>query len=110
MPDGKRKRRHHSNRARREWYARHRACRFQRRFGLTSGPDRAAGRIPCLIETSTNGGSGYYLNNSGAEKLAFAHFGQTVGGKVRDSLFKQPVLNPQPASCRSASIMCTASF
>jgi hypothetical protein len=34
MPDGKRKRRHDSNRARREWYARHRARRFQRRFGL----------------------------------------------------------------------------
>jgi len=33
MPDGKRKRRHSPNRAKRAWYARHRARRFQRRFG-----------------------------------------------------------------------------
>jgi hypothetical protein len=34
MPDGKRKRRHDVNRARRQWYAQHRARRFLRRFGL----------------------------------------------------------------------------
>ena len=35
MPDGQRKRRWSSNLARRHWYARHRAERFFRRFGLT---------------------------------------------------------------------------
>ena len=34
MPDGKRKRRHSPNRAKRQWYARYRALRFGRRFGL----------------------------------------------------------------------------
>lgn len=34
MPDGKRKRRHSPLQARREWYAKHRSFRFQRRFGL----------------------------------------------------------------------------
>jgi hypothetical protein len=34
MPDGKRKRRHSPNKTRRDWYARHRSTRFQRRFGL----------------------------------------------------------------------------
>ena len=33
MPDGKRKRRHSPLRAKREWYAKHRAERFRRRFG-----------------------------------------------------------------------------
>lgn len=36
MPDGKRKRRHSENKSRRDWYARHRSSRFQRRFGLGS--------------------------------------------------------------------------
>jgi hypothetical protein len=36
MPDGKRKRRHSSNKNRRDWYARHRSFRFSRRFGLAS--------------------------------------------------------------------------
>ena len=42
MPDGKRKRRHAPNKAKRQWYARHRASRFRRRFGLnaTPGADR----------------------------------------------------------------------
>lgn len=35
MPDGRRKRRHSIDKARRDWYAHHRACRFCRRFGLT---------------------------------------------------------------------------
>ncbi len=34
MPDGRRKRRHSPNKTRRDWYARHRSARFQRRFGL----------------------------------------------------------------------------
>ncbi len=34
MPDGKRKRRHSENTAKRQWYALHRARRFRRRFGL----------------------------------------------------------------------------
>ena len=34
MPDGKRKRRFSPNKAKREWYSRHRAIRFNRRFGL----------------------------------------------------------------------------
>jgi hypothetical protein len=34
MPDGKRKRRHSPDKSRRDWYARHRSARFQRRFGL----------------------------------------------------------------------------
>ena len=37
MPDGKRKRRHSENKSRRDWYARHRSARFQRRFGLGCG-------------------------------------------------------------------------
>ena len=32
MPDGKRKRRHSENAAKRRWYAYHRAKRFARRF------------------------------------------------------------------------------
>lgn len=36
MPDGKRKRRHSSNKTRRDWYARHRSARFTRRFGLAT--------------------------------------------------------------------------
>jgi hypothetical protein len=34
MPDGKRKRRHSQNQAKRRWYAMHRARRFKRRFWL----------------------------------------------------------------------------
>jgi len=34
MPDGKRKRRHSPNRAKRQWYVQYRASRFGRRFGL----------------------------------------------------------------------------
>ena len=34
MPDGKRKRRHCLNKAKRQWYARHRAERFRRRFSV----------------------------------------------------------------------------
>ena len=34
MPDGKRKRRHSGNPAKRRWYALHRAHRFRRRFWL----------------------------------------------------------------------------
>jgi hypothetical protein len=33
MPDGKRKRRHSQNKAKRDWYATSRAFRFARRFG-----------------------------------------------------------------------------
>jgi hypothetical protein len=36
MPDGTRKRRFSLNPARRRWYAKHRAVRFFRRFGLTA--------------------------------------------------------------------------
>jgi hypothetical protein len=36
MPDGKRKRRHSPQKARRDWYARYRSLRFQRRFGLSN--------------------------------------------------------------------------
>jgi len=36
MPDGRRKRRHSPNKSRRDWYARHRSVRFQRRFGLVA--------------------------------------------------------------------------
>jgi hypothetical protein len=36
MPDGKRKRRHSKNTAKRTWYARHRAIRFARHFGFAS--------------------------------------------------------------------------
>ena len=39
MPDGKRKRRHGPNKAKRDWYARHRASRFRRRFGLPATPE-----------------------------------------------------------------------
>lgn len=35
MPDGKRKRRHSTNKAKREWYAKWRSIRFARRFGWT---------------------------------------------------------------------------
>ena len=35
MPDGRRKRRHSVNAARRTWYAEHRSRRFCRRFGWT---------------------------------------------------------------------------
>jgi hypothetical protein len=38
MPDGKRKRRHSPNKPRRDWYARYRSFRFQRRFGLPALP------------------------------------------------------------------------
>ena len=34
MPDGKRKRRHSTDKAKREWYAHDRAMRFQKRFGF----------------------------------------------------------------------------
>jgi hypothetical protein len=34
MPDGKRKRRHSQDQAKRRWYALHRARRFRRRFWL----------------------------------------------------------------------------
>ena len=34
MPDGKRKRRHSENKAKREWYALHRSKRFVKRFGF----------------------------------------------------------------------------
>ncbi|GAA5506068.1 hypothetical protein Rcae01_01518 [Novipirellula caenicola] len=36
MPDGKRKRRHSQNRAKRAWYAYYRALRFNHRFGLVA--------------------------------------------------------------------------
>jgi len=35
MPDGKRKRRHSKDRAKRQWYAYWRSVRFTRHFGLT---------------------------------------------------------------------------
>ncbi|MCA9156605.1 MAG: hypothetical protein R3C99_04265 [Pirellulaceae bacterium] len=38
MPDGKRKRRHSTNAARRRWYAHFRSQRFARRFGFAAGP------------------------------------------------------------------------
>lgn len=34
MPDGKRARRHCTNKAKRRWYARYRSIRFHRRFGI----------------------------------------------------------------------------
>ena len=34
MPDGKRKRRHSTNKAKRQWYALHRSKRFAKRFGF----------------------------------------------------------------------------
>jgi hypothetical protein len=34
MPDGTRHRRFSANSAKRQWYARHRAIRFARRFGI----------------------------------------------------------------------------
>ncbi len=37
MPDGKRKRRHSPQKAKRDWYAQYRSIRFNRRFGLFSG-------------------------------------------------------------------------
>ncbi len=37
MPDGKRKRRHSRNRAKRLWYAIYRSRRFARRFGNFTG-------------------------------------------------------------------------
>ncbi len=44
MPDGTRKRRFSENQCRRRWYARHRAIRFQRRFGLASAELKVARR------------------------------------------------------------------
>ena len=44
MPDGTRKRRFSRNQARRRWYAKNRAARFFRRFGLTSAP-----QLPCVF-------------------------------------------------------------
>jgi len=38
MPDGKRKRRHSANQAKRTWYALHRAVRFAKRFGWPNQP------------------------------------------------------------------------
>jgi len=46
MPDGKRKRRHSSDAAERRWYARYRALRFARRFGLCELGDEATGDDP----------------------------------------------------------------
>lgn len=43
MPDGKRKRRHSVNQARRRWYAQHRSRRFSRRFGWGENTSSAAG-------------------------------------------------------------------
>ncbi len=40
MPDGKRKRRHSKNTAKRQWYAQHRAVRFGLRFGLGNRTQR----------------------------------------------------------------------
>jgi hypothetical protein len=52
MPDGKRKRRHSPNRAKRTWYAIHRARRFARRFGIVSRVLKPAcvpsGRRSCI--------------------------------------------------------------
>ena len=45
MPDGKRKRRHSVNRAKRRWYAHHRAQRFTCRFGLFSTSQLWAGLL-----------------------------------------------------------------
>ena len=47
MPDGRRKRRHGPNKAKRDWYARHRASRFRRRFGLTFTPP--TDRLPVAL-------------------------------------------------------------
>ena len=40
MPDGKRKRRHSTNPARRRWYANHRARRFARRIWEAANADQ----------------------------------------------------------------------
>ncbi len=40
MPDGTRNRRFSTNAAKRHWYARHRAIRFSRRFGLADASVR----------------------------------------------------------------------
>ncbi len=37
MPDGTRNRRFSTNTAKRQWYAKHRALRFARRFGIANG-------------------------------------------------------------------------
>jgi hypothetical protein len=44
MPDGKRKRRHSEDEAKRRWYALHRARRFKRRFWMLS--DKPAKSAP----------------------------------------------------------------
>lgn len=44
MPDGKRKRRHSQDQAKRRWYALHRARRFKRRFWML--PDQPAKLAP----------------------------------------------------------------
>lgn len=36
MPDGTRKRRFDANKAKRQWYAHHRATRFAKRFGCVA--------------------------------------------------------------------------
>jgi hypothetical protein len=41
MPDGKRRRRHSQNHARRHWYAIYRSLRFRRRFGFLGGCELA---------------------------------------------------------------------
>ena len=46
--DGKRKRRHSSNRAKREWYALHRAHRFVRRFGWEHEHDAVCTAVRAL--------------------------------------------------------------
>lgn len=48
MPDGKRKRRHSIDRAKRRWYAFHRSSRFVRRFGLGE-PDAGLTRSPSTL-------------------------------------------------------------
>jgi len=44
MPDGKRKRRHSEDQAKRHWYAMHRARRFKRRFWML--PDKPSKPAP----------------------------------------------------------------
>ncbi len=47
MPDGKRKRRHSSDQAKRRWYATHRSRRFRRRFWLLgSKSERPSSILP----------------------------------------------------------------
>jgi hypothetical protein len=50
MPDGRRKRRHSDNHARRRWYAEHRSRRFGRRFGWSEPAGNSVSRTAARRE------------------------------------------------------------